>query len=325
VTTSLIEVAVDIFGSQLFPFSPSALRTFRIFRLTRLIKLVPHSEGLQAVFHTFIEAMPVLVNVGIMMAAVFFMYDVLAVNLFSPVTPTGCRTPGECTEEMTTYMNFEDFWSTLFTLFVLATGEHWNAIMHEVMRSPAGPGNLPTVAFFVTFQFLAVFLTLNLFISVIVAYTQKADEDKHQRAKNVDEDGNPITEQEPDHMEWEDMDTFVIAWAEQDPQALGAISGEADLRKLCLRIGELGSWLGARNDAEVEEILEFVTEKRYSGRMYFSAVAHMMAACRFHSVLPDEVDVGSTPRTSTAENVTNNPLQDDEEDEEDEEAANGLD
>jgi Ca2+-binding EF-hand superfamily protein len=329
VTTSLIEIGAEIFGTEFFPFSPSALRTFRIFRLTRLIKLVPHSEGLQAVFHTFIEAMPVLINVGIMMGAVFFMYDVLAVNLFSPVTPTGCRTPGECTEEMTEYMNFEDFWSTWFTLFVLATGEHWNAIMHEVMKSEAGPGLVPTVAFFVTFQFLAVFLTLNLFISVIVAYTQKADDAKYERAKNAGEDGVQI-EEPPDHMEWSDMDAFLIAWAEQDPQAMGAIHGEDELRKLALRIGELGSFLGAKNEEDMQEILDFITEKRYTGRMYFSAVAHMMAACAFHSVLPEEIDLTGADSSLGDATVTTNPLQDsDDEDatetETEDEAGPGLD
>lgn len=325
VTTSLVEIGVDIFGSQLFPFSPSALRTFRIFRLTRIIKLVPHSEGLQAVFHTFIEALPVLINVGIMMTAVFFMYDVLAVNIFSSVTPTGCRTPGECEDEMTEYMNFEDFWSTWFTLFVLATGEHWNAIMHEVMKSEQGPGVVTTVAFFVTFQFLAVFLTLNLFISVIVAYTQKADEDAYARSKNVDENGVQI-EEPPDHMEWMDVDAFLIAWAEQDPQALGAIQGEDELRTLAFRVGELGSFMGAKSEEDMQEILEFVTEKRYSGRMYFSAVMHMMAASRFHSVLPEEIEstlseppAGSAP---PSEKMIN-PLAD--ESDEPDESGPGLD
>ena len=190
---------------------------------------------------------------------------------------------------MTEFMNFEDFWSTWFTLFVLATGEHWNAIMHEVMRSEQGPGLIPTVAFFVTFQFLAVFLTLNLFISVIVAYTAKADDEKYERSRNVDENGVQI-EEPPDHMEWMDIDAFLIAWAEQDPQALGAIHGEDELRKLATRVGELGSFMGAKTEEDMQEILDFVSEKRYSGRMYFSAVAHMLAACRFHSVLPEEVD-----------------------------------
>ena len=55
--------------------------------------------------------------------------------------------------------------------------------MHEIMND-SKVGVLPTVAFFITFQFLAVFLTLNLFISVVVAYTQKADHEKWEKAQD---------------------------------------------------------------------------------------------------------------------------------------------
>jgi hypothetical protein len=61
----------------------------------------------------------VLGNVGILMATVFFMYDVLAVQLFSGIPYTD--------GEMNEFMNFQNFGRAFFTLFVLATGEHWNA------------------------------------------------------------------------------------------------------------------------------------------------------------------------------------------------------
>ena len=48
-------------------------------------------------------------------------------------------------EEMEEWMCFNTFGQTFFTLFVLSTGEHWNAIMHEVMDSPDGPGELIAV------------------------------------------------------------------------------------------------------------------------------------------------------------------------------------
>ena len=59
-------------------------------------------------------------------------------------------------EEMEEWMCFNTFGQTFFTLFVLSTGEHWNAIMHEVMDSPDGPGELIAVGFFLSFQFLCV-------------------------------------------------------------------------------------------------------------------------------------------------------------------------
>ena len=83
VLVSLVELAIDALGSVNFPINPTVLHAFRVFRLTRFLKLVPHSEGLQAVFHTFLEALPVLTNVGLLLFMVFFIYVVLAVQIFS--------------------------------------------------------------------------------------------------------------------------------------------------------------------------------------------------------------------------------------------------
>jgi len=217
VLVSLIELAIDALGSVNFPINPTVLRAFRVFRLTRLLKLVPHSEGLQAVFHTFLEALPVLTNVGLLLFMVFFIYAVLAVQIFSAVKPSG--------EEMEEWMCFNTFGQTFFTLFVLSTGEHWNAIMHEVMDSPDGPGELIAVGFFLSFQFLCVFLTLNLFISVVVSYTQKADEEKFQRAQQTED--APPTE-----LELEDIYSFCWAWAEVEPQCVGTIAGKEEVAKV---------------------------------------------------------------------------------------------
>lgn len=49
VAVSWVEIAVKVFSDDTIPINPTVLRSFRIFRLARLIKLVPHSEGLQAV------------------------------------------------------------------------------------------------------------------------------------------------------------------------------------------------------------------------------------------------------------------------------------
>lgn len=63
--------------------------------------------------------------------------------------------------------------------------------MHEVMNDEThGPGPITSVVFFVSFQFLAVFLTLNLFISVVVAYTQKADHEKWAKTQDKSQDSH---------------------------------------------------------------------------------------------------------------------------------------
>lgn len=59
-------------------------------------------------------------------------------------------------------------------------------------------------------------------------------------------------------MEWTDIDSALIAWAELDPTATGAIHGAEELRTLILSIGSTGSIIGAANDAEAAEIMEFI-------------------------------------------------------------------
>lgn len=58
-------------------------------------------------------------NVGILLAIVFFTYAVLAVQMFGLVQPSD--------GEMNNVMNFTSFGRAWWTLFVLSTGEHWNA------------------------------------------------------------------------------------------------------------------------------------------------------------------------------------------------------
>lgn len=182
VIISVIEVCIDLFGSAEETgeavIEPTLFRTFRLFRLTRLLKLVPHSDGLQLIFRTFLEAMPMVGNVGMLLAIVFFSYSVLAVQLFGLVQPSG--------DEMNGVMNFTSFGRAWWTLFVLSTGEHWNAVMHELMKAELGPDPWLTQAFFLTFTFMCVFLVINLFVSVVVVAVQKNEEQAWEYKKTGD-------------------------------------------------------------------------------------------------------------------------------------------
>ena len=148
------------------------------------------------------------------------------------------------------------------------------SIMHEVMNDDSnGPGAIPAIVFFVSFQFMAVFLTLNLFISVVVAYTQKADAEKWEKAQTDFED-TPGRKHYTTHsnqlqpalylrnmtagMEWSDIDGALVAWTELDPTATGAIHGAEELRTLVLQMGATGSALGAKDEADVAAIMAFI-------------------------------------------------------------------
>ena len=141
---SLVELVIDYGGladDGEAIIEPTLFRTIRIFRLTRMLKLVPHCEGLGLIvsascsrqihlfkkltcavllqFRTFLESVPLISNVAILLTIVFFVYTVLAVQMFGLVAPSD--------QEMNDLMNFQNFGRAWWTLFVLSTGEHWNA------------------------------------------------------------------------------------------------------------------------------------------------------------------------------------------------------
>ena len=78
-------------------------------------------------FRTFLESVPLISNVAILLVIVFFVYTVLAVQMFGLVMPSD--------QEMNDLMNFQSFGRAWWTLFVLSTGEHWNACV----TTPAAP------------------------------------------------------------------------------------------------------------------------------------------------------------------------------------------
>jgi Ca2+-binding EF-hand superfamily protein len=210
VTISLLELILELLKTSL-PIKPSVFRAFRVLRLTRLLKLVPHSKGLQLIFQTVLEALPLMGNVGILLMVVFFVYTVLAVQFFGLVEP-----PPQDNGGMNELLNFKSFPRAWWTLFVASTGEHWNAFMHELMESEDGPGTALTTIFFLTFQFFCVFLTLNLFIGVVVACVQEAEEGEFAQRQS----GVTV----PDDLEWEDLDRFIYGWATIDPSCAVNVS-----------------------------------------------------------------------------------------------------
>lgn len=100
----------------------NVIRIFRIFRIFKIIKKV---KSLRILFYTFIGAIPQLTNVGSLLALFLFLYSVLGVEWFAVV---------KLQENLTIHANFRTFLAALSTLFRMATGESWQAIMYDCAR-----------------------------------------------------------------------------------------------------------------------------------------------------------------------------------------------
>jgi len=170
----------------------SALRTFRVARLFRLVRFL---KGLNKLLLAFVLSVPKLLNVGLVMILLLYLYVVLGVSLFAKVQYTGVGIYGPT-------VNFRTFYAATVTLLRSMTGEGWNEIMHDVSKdsfyynsilgmtcgemdlgsvafstldadgdglvdNPNGCGNLLAFPYFISYTIVISFVILNLFIAVI--------------------------------------------------------------------------------------------------------------------------------------------------------------
>merc|ERR1719389_1134425 len=103
----------------------AVLSLIRFLRIARLFRIVRFLKGLNALFTALILSIPKLLNVGIVLCLLLFLYSVLGVALFGKVTYY---------REHNEHANFRNFLNAFVTLSRSMTGEAWNEIMHDLSK-----------------------------------------------------------------------------------------------------------------------------------------------------------------------------------------------
>ena len=137
------------------PFA--VLRALRVLRVLRLLTMVP---SMRRVVGALLDAIPGLGSIGLMLLVFYYVFAVIATNLFGAAYPEWFGTLGD----------------SFYTLFQIMTLESWSmGIVRPVMET------FPHAwAFFVPFIMVATFTMLNLFIAIIVSAMQNYSEAEHQ-------------------------------------------------------------------------------------------------------------------------------------------------
>jgi voltage-gated sodium channel len=142
----------------------SVLRALRVLRLLRLITAVP---TLRRVVGGLIAALPGMGSIVLLIALVYYVAAVMAVNLYGAEFPELFGTLG----------------ASLFTLFTIMTLEGWvDGVVRPIMQK-----HPYAWLFFIPFIVGTTFTVLNLFIGIIVNAMQEehakaeADEREHER------------------------------------------------------------------------------------------------------------------------------------------------
>ena len=132
----------------------SVLRALRILRVLRLVSIVP---SLRRVVGGLIAALPGMGSITALMLLVFYVFSVMATKLFAADFPQW----------------FGSLGASAYTLFQIMTLESWSmGIVRPVMeKAPLA------WMFFLPFIPCTTFTVLNLFIGIIVAAMQGAEEE----------------------------------------------------------------------------------------------------------------------------------------------------
>ena len=149
---------MTVVGIALAPATSTfaVLRALRVLRLLRVITVVP---ALQRVVGGLIGALPGMGSILLLIALIFYVFGVMAVNLYGEEDPEHFGTLG----------------AALYTLFTVMTLEGWvDDVVNPLMRSSPSAW-----LFFIPFIVITTFTVLNLFIGIIV----NAMQEEHAKAK----------------------------------------------------------------------------------------------------------------------------------------------
>mmetsp|Transcript_38582 Transcript_38582/g.28463 ORF Transcript_38582/g.28463 Transcript_38582/m.28463 type:complete len:221 (-) Transcript_38582:216-878(-) len=150
---------------------PQLGKVLRVLRVSRLFRLIKKYRGLNKLMETIQYSLPAMMNVFTLLLLVYFIFSILAYNMFSDVTE------GEVIDE---YINFKNFGNSMLTLISLSTGEDWNYVMIDCSYTE-DDGCIPgktcgsafSIIFFVAFETIQGFIMLNLFILVTIQQFEK--------------------------------------------------------------------------------------------------------------------------------------------------------
>jgi voltage-gated sodium channel len=162
---SLFDFAVV--GIALLPATGelAVLRALRVLRVLRLLTLVP---SMRRVVGSLLAAIPGLVSIALVLLILYYVFAVIATNLFAASHPEW----------------FGHLGRSLYTLFQIMTLESWSmGISRPVMES------FPYAwAFFIPFILVATFTMLNLFIAIIVNAMQSyTEQEQHETVSAIEQ------------------------------------------------------------------------------------------------------------------------------------------
>ena len=150
----------------------AVLRILRVLRLFRLITVVPQMRKIVA---ALISVIPGMLSIVGLMTLIFYVFAIMATNLYSDSFPHWFGTLGE----------------SFYTLFQVMTLESWSmGIVRPIMEV-----HPLAWTFFVPFIFVATFVMINLVVAIIVDAMAILKEEEKEMIKEVQINENELKDE----------------------------------------------------------------------------------------------------------------------------------
>lgn len=186
VILSLNAIIFENFMKEAFTFSPTVLRVVRLIRVGRVLRLVEGARGIRTLLFALVISLPALVNIGLLLFLVIFIYAIFGMNLFMYV-----KYDDQGIDEV---FNFENIYRSMITLFPLCTSAGWNKILKTLTndyppycdpnkKTPLSMANgdcgnsMIAIPFLVSYLIISFLVVVNMYIAVILEnFTQAREE-----------------------------------------------------------------------------------------------------------------------------------------------------
>lgn len=110
VVLSILGMVFENFMKHVLTFSPTILRVVRVVRVGRVLRLVKGARGIRTLLFALAISMPALVNIGLLLFLVIFIYGIFGMNFFMYV---------KYDAGINELFNFETIYRSMITLFPL--------------------------------------------------------------------------------------------------------------------------------------------------------------------------------------------------------------
>ena len=150
---------------SLLPVAGPFATVARLARVARMTRLVSVSPNLRLIVDTMLRSIPSMAHVVTLLAVVLYVYAILGYYLFAAVAPA----------------HWGGLGTALLSLFQILTLEGWNEMQQATMAVHSW-----SWVYFVSFIVIAVFVTTNLFIAVLINNFQsvKSEQAAGEQAQN---------------------------------------------------------------------------------------------------------------------------------------------